>query len=80
MHTRKKGMEQKSDRRKPTKSILYDEIDAVLGCRDVVTLRHVLETGDSSTMGTCSADSDSPLNVSTESSQGQECSPTQGCR
>lgn len=53
------------------------EIDAVLGCRDVVTLQHVLETGDSTT-GT-SSDGDSPLNLSTElsssSSQGQECGP-----
>ncbi len=57
------------------KSVLYDEIDAVLGCRDVVTLPHVLETGDSTTSS--SLDSDSPLNSSTESSsgQGQECSP-----
>lgn len=59
------------------KSVFYDEIDAVLGCRDVVTLQHVLETGDSTT-GT-SSDGDSPLNLSTElsssSSQGQECGP-----
>ena len=29
------------------KTVFYDEIDAVLGCRDVVTLRHVAEAGTS---------------------------------
>ena len=28
-------------------SLFYEEIDAVLGCRDIVTLRHVAEAGDS---------------------------------
>ena len=27
--------------------MFYEEIDAVLGCRDIVTLRHVAEAGDS---------------------------------
>ena len=50
------------------KSVFYDEIDAVLGCRDIVTLRHVQEAGDSPSTTSCSADSESPLNVSAESS------------
>lgn len=29
-------------------SVFYDEIDAVLGCRDVVTLRHVAEAASES--------------------------------
>ena len=49
------------------KSIFYDEIDAVLGCRDAVTLKHVQEAGDTSS-AISSADSDSPLNPSAESS------------
>ncbi|XP_020616793.1 uncharacterized protein LOC110054779 [Orbicella faveolata] len=50
------------------KTVFYDEIDAVLGCRDIVTLRHVQEAGDSPSTTSCSADSESPLNVSAESS------------
>ena len=50
------------------KSIFYDEMDAVLGCRNVVTLKHVQETGDTSS-AISSADSDSPLNLSAESSR-----------
>ncbi|CAH3030174.1 unnamed protein product, partial [Porites evermanni] len=49
------------------KSIFYDEIDAVLGCRNAVTLKHVKEAGDTSS-AISSADSDSPLNPSAESS------------
>ena len=30
-------------------SLFYDEIDAVLGCRDIVTLSHVSEAGTTST-------------------------------
>ena len=41
-------------------SIFYNEIDAVLGCRDAVTLKHVQEAGDTSS-AISSADSDSPL-------------------
>jgi len=40
------------------KSIFYDEIDVVLGCRDVVTLKHVQQTGNS-TSTTTSANSSS---------------------
>jgi len=50
------------------KSVFYDEIDAVLGCCDIMTLRHVQEAGDSPSTTTCSADSGSPMNVSAESS------------
>jgi len=54
------------------KSVSYDEIDAVLGCHDIVTLKNVQEAGDSSSTtsstASCSADSESPLNVSAESS------------
>ena len=46
------------------KSIFYDEIDAVLGCRDAVTQ----EAGDTS-LAISSADSDSLLNLSAESSR-----------
>ena len=64
----KKGLQQEPDRWQPKKISFYDEIDAVLGCRDSVTLRHVLETRDFST-SISSADSDSPQNVSSEFSQ-----------
>jgi len=54
------------------KSVFYDESDAVLGCRDIVTLQNVQEAGDTSSTTSsttsCSADSESPLNVSAESS------------
>ncbi|XP_068737029.1 uncharacterized protein [Montipora capricornis] len=56
------------------KSIFYDEIDAVLGCRDAVTLKHVQEGGDSSSP-TSSADSDSPSNLSSESSREEALDP-----
>ena len=54
------------------KSVFYDEIDAVLGCRDFVTLKNVQEAGDSSSTTPRSADSESPLNVSVESSSAIE--------
>ena len=41
-------------------SIFYNEIDAILGCRDIVTLRNVSEAGTSG--------SSSPLNISNSSS------------
>lgn len=41
-------------------SIFYNEIDAILGCRDIVTLRNVCEAGTS--------ESSSPLNTSHSSS------------
>ena len=41
-------------------SIFYNEIDAILGCRDIVTLRNVSEAGTSG--------SSSPLNISHSSS------------
>ena len=50
------------------KSIFYDEIDAVLGCRDAVTLKQVQEAGDTSS-AISSAGTDSPLNLSAESSR-----------
>ena len=50
------------------KSVFYDESDAVLGCRDIVTSQNVQEAGDTSSTTSCSADSESPLNVSAESS------------
>ena len=56
------------------KSIFHDEIDAVLGCRDVVTLKHVQETGDTSS-AISSADSDSPLNLSAESCREEALNP-----
>ena len=56
------------------KSIFYDEIDAVLGCRDAVTLKHVQEAGDTSS-AISSADSDSPLNLSAESSREEALDP-----
>lgn len=50
------------------KSILYDEIDAVLGCRDVVTLRHVagsnVNTSTSPTSSSTGAESDNPTDSS----------------
>ena len=52
----------------------YDEIDAVLGCRDAVTLKHVQEAGDTSS-AISSADSDSPLNLSAESSKEEALDP-----
>ena len=47
------------------KSVFYDEIDAVLGCRDILTLRHVLDAGahDSSTRSSSSDSETSPVNV-----------------
>ena len=52
----------------------YDEIDAGLGCRNAVTLKHLKETGaTSSTIS--SADSDSPLNLSAESSREKALHP-----
>ena len=51
------------------KSIFYDEIDAVLDC-----LKHVQEAGDTS-WATSSADSDSPLNLSAESSRQEALNP-----
>ena len=56
------------------KSIFYDEIDAVLGCRDAVTLKHVQEAGDTLS-AISSADSDSPLNLSAESSREEALDP-----
>ena len=41
-------------------SIFYNEIDAILGCRDIVTLRNVSEAGTSG--------GSSPLNISHSSS------------
>ena len=35
-------------------SLFYDEIDAVLGCRDIVTLSHVSEAGATSTLASSS--------------------------
>ena len=35
-------------------SLFYDEIDAVLGCRDIVTLSHVSEAGTTSTVASSS--------------------------
>ncbi|KAK3754644.1 hypothetical protein QZH41_001707 [Actinostola sp. cb2023] len=40
------------------KSIFYDEIDEVLGCREIVALKHVEEAG-SSASNTCTAESSS---------------------
>ena len=54
------------------KSVFYEEIDAVLGCRDFVTLKNVHEAGNSSSTTPRSADSESPLNVSVESSSAIE--------
>ena len=56
------------------KSIFYDEIDAVLGCQDAVTLKHVQEAGDTSS-AISSVDSDSPLNLSAESSREEVLDP-----
>ena len=56
------------------KSIFYDEIDAILGCRDAVTLKHVQEAGDTSS-AISSADSNSPLNLFTESSREEALDP-----
>ena len=56
------------------KSVFYDEIDAVLGCRDAVTLKHVQEAGDTSS-AISSADSDSPFNLSAESSREEVLNP-----
>ena len=56
------------------KSIFYDEIDAVLGCHNAVTLKHVQEGGDSSS-ATSSADSDRPSNLSSESSREEAFDP-----
>lgn len=50
------------------KSVLYNEIDAVLGCHNIMTLRHIQEAGDSPSTTSCSADSKSPLDVSAKSS------------
>lgn len=40
------------------KSIFYDEIDAVLGCCDAVTLKHVQEAGPDTSSAISSADSE----------------------
>lgn len=45
-------------------SVFYEEIDAILGCRDIVTLRNVSEAGAS----TSANSNDSPLNTSNSSS------------
>ena len=52
----------------------YDEIDAVLGCRNAITLKHLKETGATSS-AISSADSDSPLNLSAESSREKALHP-----
>ena len=39
------------------KTVFYDEIDAVLGCRDVVTLRHIAEAGTSASTSAPNSDS-----------------------
>ncbi|KAK3755158.1 hypothetical protein QZH41_001693 [Actinostola sp. cb2023] len=44
------------------KSIFYDEVDEVLGCRDIVTLQHVGEAGSSSS--TASSNSTNPSSPS----------------
>lgn len=54
------------------KSIFYDEIDAVLGCRDAMTLKHVQEAGDTSS---AISSADSPLNLSAESSREEALDP-----
>lgn len=56
------------------KSVFYDEIDAVLGCCDAVTLKHVQEAGDTSS-ATSSAESDSTLNLSAESNREEALDP-----
>ena len=56
------------------KSIFYDEIDAILGCRDAVTLKHVQEAGDTSS-AISSADSNNPLNLFAESSREEALDP-----
>ncbi|CAH3161349.1 unnamed protein product, partial [Pocillopora meandrina] len=38
------------------KTVFYDEIDAVLGCRDVVTLRNVAEAGASASTSAAKSD------------------------
>jgi len=43
-------------------SVFYNEIDAILGCQDIVTLRNVSEAGASTSA------SSSPLNTSNSSS------------
>ena len=48
------------------KSIYYDKIDSVLGCRDVVTLKHVVDSGPSTT----SSAEYSPATLSTSSDTG----------
>lgn len=45
------------------KSVFYDEIDAILGCRDIVTLNHVSEAGSSAS---------SSLNTSSSSASGDD--------
>ena len=56
------------------KSVFYDEIDAVLGCRDIVTLRHVLDAGahDSSTRSSSSDSETSSVNVIPEINREKE--------
>ena len=56
------------------KSVFYDEIDAVLRCRDIVTLRHVLDAGahDSSTRSSSSDSGTSPVNVIPEINREKE--------
>ena len=49
------------------KSVFYKEINAVLGYHDA-SLRHVQEAGDSPSTTSCSADSESPLDISAGSS------------
>lgn len=40
-------MEQESNGRSHSKSVFYDKIDQVLGTRDIVTMKHVVEAGTS---------------------------------
>ena len=54
------------------KTVFYDEIDAVLGCRDVVTLRNVAEAGASAS--TSAAKSDATESMDNEL-LGQDTSP-----
>lgn len=54
------------------KVVFYDEIDAVLGCRDVVTLRHVAEAGTSASTSTLNSDASESNNSELP---GQDASP-----
>ena len=54
------------------KIVFYDEIDAVLGCRDVVTLRHVAEAGTSASTSAPNSDASESNNSELP---GQDTSP-----